>query len=75
MHGTLVGLAGILPSMPQRIAGIVPTANYPVVPISDLFGTAPVLADQWNEAMAQSRTAADIVGTMRPSLVPIICGP
>ncbi|MGF9763624.1 serine protease [Microvirga sp. 0TCS3.31] len=75
MHGTLVGLAGILPSMPQRIAGIVPTANYPVVPVSDLFGTAPVLADQWNEAMAQSRTAADIVGSMRPSFVPIICGP
>ncbi|WP_201863087.1 serine protease [Microvirga soli] len=75
MHGTLVGLAGILTSKPQRIAGIVPTANHPVVPVSELFGTAPVLADQWNETMAQSRTAADIVGSLRPSLVPIICGP
>lgn len=73
-RGALVGLVNAVPSEHRKIAGVVPASSYPIVPVSDLTVIAPSLSDQPDEAEAQPRNTADIVNSVRPALLPILCG-
>lgn len=75
MSGALVGLVGTVSGDQRKVAGIVPATGYPMVPAAGIAKAAPALAQQQTAPAAQKRSAADIVAALRPSLVPIVCGP
>jgi hypothetical protein len=75
VNGALVGLIGAVPSDQRKVAGIVPAANYPIIPVADVARSAPTLAGAAQPPPAPKRSAADIVAAVRSALVPIVCGP
>ncbi len=75
MSGALVGLVGTVSGDQRKVAGIVPATSYPMVPAADLAKAAAAPAVSQTAAPTQKRRAADIVAALRPSLVPIVCGP
>lgn len=73
--GALVGLIGAVSGDQRKVAGVVPATSYPVIPASDVTKAASAPAGSQAAPAAQRRSAADIVAALRPSLVPIVCGP
>lgn len=73
-NGTLVGFVGALPPNPRRVAGIVPSARYEILPATDLAESIPSLKNE-AKTSAQALSAADLVSLVRPSVVSISCDP
>jgi peptidoglycan hydrolase-like protein with peptidoglycan-binding domain len=74
-HGIIVGLVGSVSSDQRKIAGILPTGSYPVVPASEIAKAIPGIVKNDGIPPMQKRSAADIVGTIRQALISITCGP
>jgi hypothetical protein len=71
--GTLIGLVDIVPLSSRKVAGIVPSARYPILPTTLLMERFPNLALTFMKPAAPIESAADIAGTVRSSVVPITC--
>jgi len=72
--GALTGFVGTLPANPRKVAGIVPSTLYPVVPAAE---AAKVFAGltAGGARSAAPMSAADLVSMMRASAVAIACTP
>ncbi|QFU15586.1 peptidoglycan-binding domain-containing protein [Microvirga thermotolerans] len=71
--GALAGFVGALPSNPRKVAGIVPSAPYPLLPAAEAARAFPGLSA--SEAKPAALGAADLVAMVRPRAVPIACAP
>jgi len=65
---------GALPANPRKVAGIVPSTLYPVVPAPEAIKIFPSLA-AGGARPAAPMSAADLVSTMRASAVALACTP
>jgi hypothetical protein len=72
LYGALVGLVGPIPAERRSIAGITPVANYP---ITDLTGTVWDRLGQQGASERQKPKMADIVRSVQPALVAVLCRP
>ncbi|AWM88174.1 peptidoglycan-binding protein [Microvirga sp. 17 mud 1-3] len=72
--GALTGFVGALPANPRKVAGIVPSTLYPVVPAPEAIKIFPSLA-AGGARPAAPMSAADLVSTMRASAVALACTP
>lgn len=75
MQGALAGFVSPVSSDQRKIAGILPTARHAVVPLSEVRKAAPDFTGKAEQSAPQKLHAADIVGSVRNALVPIMCGP
>ncbi|MGO4704853.1 peptidoglycan-binding protein [Microvirga sp. 2MCAF38] len=72
--GGLVGLVGTVSGDGRKIAGILPAARYPLTLPAKFADAAPKLTGLRADPATQKR-AADLVASIKPSLVPIQCLP
>jgi Putative peptidoglycan binding domain len=72
--GALAAVVGAMPAAPRLVAGIVPPARYPLVPVSEvrkfLSGTSTTLAAA---SAGVDRTAGEIAAAAGPAVVAIDC--
>ena len=73
--GALLGLVGPVPPNQRRIAGVMTSATYEVVPSAEISRAFPALAQAGKEAAAQKLRAADIVASVKGALAPVACAP
>ncbi len=71
----LVGLVGSVSANQRRIAGMIPAASYGIVPVSDLSKAFPDLHQSHTEPAAQRTSAADLVVSLKGTLMPVTCAP
>lgn len=71
----LIGLVGPVSSDQRRIAGVMPSASYGIVPVSDIARAFPGLIRSGQESTAPKASAADLVASLKGALVPIACAP
>ncbi|MCB8822784.1 peptidoglycan-binding domain-containing protein [Microvirga rosea] len=74
-NGALVGLVQPLPANPRKIAGIIPSAPYPMVSSAALNDAFPGFIQSRTNTAAPVLSAADLVNVVKASVVPIICSP
>ncbi|MEV5407163.1 hypothetical protein AB0L20_32125, partial [Streptomyces albidoflavus] len=72
--GAFVGLVGTVAADGRRIAGIMPTTRYALVAPEKVNAVAANIIGRQSISAAPMR-AAEIVNAIKPSLVPIQCGP
>ena len=73
--GALLGLVGLVSSNQRRIAGVMTSATYEVVPAVELTKAFPALVQGGREPAAQKLRAADIVASVKGALAPVACAP
>ena len=74
-RGALLGLVGPVSPNQRRIAGVMTSASYEVVPAAEMTKAFPALVQGGKEPAAQKLRAADIVSAIRGALAPIACAP
>jgi peptidoglycan hydrolase-like protein with peptidoglycan-binding domain len=74
-RGALLGLVGLVSPNQRRIAGVMTSASYEVVPAAEMTKAFPALVQGGKEPAAQKLRAADIVTSIRGALAPIACAP
>jgi hypothetical protein len=74
-RGALLGLVGLVSPNQRRIAGVMTSATYEVVPAAEMTKAFPALVQGGKEPAAQKLRAADIVTSIRGALAPIACAP
>ena len=73
--GALLGLVGPVSPNQRRIAGVMTSATYEVVPAAELTKAFPALVQGRKEPAAQKLRAADIVASVKGALAPVACAP
>jgi peptidoglycan hydrolase-like protein with peptidoglycan-binding domain len=74
-RGALLGLVGPVSPNQRKIAGVMTSASYEVVPAAEMMKALPALLQGGKEPAAQKLRAADIVSAIRSALAPIACAP
>jgi peptidoglycan hydrolase-like protein with peptidoglycan-binding domain len=73
--GALLGVVGSVSPNQRRIAGVMTSATYEVVPAAEMAKAFPALVQAGKEAAAQKLRAADIVASVKGALAPVACAP
>jgi hypothetical protein len=73
-QGALVGLVGPVSGNQRRIAGVMTSATYEVVPAGEVTTAFPAIARAAQEP-ARKLAAAEIVASIKGALAPIACAP